>query len=292
MARKITSQADSLNYNLLDPSQRRVGKIVNNLGNEVNDTHGVYYKMYIDSSVNKTFVLQLTHDNDTGIIRRVYQYDADRVLIDRPQIDKNVPFTVDANVKYITIQAHDGDTNIMLTAGSDFKPYIPYGYTSVDSELRAVVSKEMGTCPAIKKIYDVWEPATATDDYECPLGYDNANLDMSYQTLLDTYFDNHLGEYSDGYSVRKFTLGQDSAKSYYEMFYYEFAPKYYNKTVLISAGMNTCELAPIFGLGYFVDALMNSTDEGIKMLRNSTRFVILPAICPSSFEANPKKDLN
>lgn len=290
-ARDRLAEGSEYTYNLLDPSQKRMNKILNNNGNEVDDSTGLYYKMYIDSSVNKTFTISVTTDRPEAK-RRVYTYDADKVLIDRPEIYNGVPFTVDATVQYITVQLHTSDSEHMLVVGSDNKPYMEYGFTAVDKVARELISNNQGFSAEIKTIYPVWEPATATDAYECPLGYDNANLDMSYQTLLATYFDIHLGKYEDGYSVSKYTLGQDSAKSYYEMFYYEYKPKYYKYTVLISAGMNTCELSPIFGLGYFMEAIMSSTDAGIKALRNSTRFVVLPAICPSSFEQNPKLYLN
>ena len=290
-ARARLSEGGEYTYNLLDPSQKIMNKIIDNSGNEVNDSTGLYYKMYIDSNANKTFTISVNTDRPEAK-RRVYTYDSNKALIGRPEIYNGIPFTVGENVKYITIQLHTSDSNHMLVVGSDNKPYMEYGFTAVDKVARELSSDKQGFSAEIKTIYPVWEPATATNAYECPLGYDNANLDMSYQTLLSTYFDIHIGKYNDGYSVGKYTLGQDSAKSYYEMFYYEYKPKYYKYTVLISAGMNTCELAPIFGLAYFMQAIMTSDDIGIKALRNSTRFVVLPAICPSSFEQNPKLYLN
>ena len=68
---------------------------------------------------------------------------------------------------------------------------------------------------------------------------------------------------------------------------YTFAAKHYNKTVLLSAGMNTCEASTFFGVAYFIKALMEHTEDGMLALYNSTRFVVMPVICPSGIAHDP-----
>lgn len=290
-SRDIIENNKELSYNLVDKKFRYENHMINNNNEVVSDAGSVYYNHLIDATIDKTFTFtcDTTQANAT---RRVYLYDENYDLLERPEIYRSQSFTVSDETKYIMIQTHIADYNVMIVSGSRILPYMDYQETFVDKNLRAMLSDLVGYKSAITKLYDVWEPATATSDYECPLGYDNANLSMTYQQLLTQYFDPYIYQNYTDYKVNKKTLGQDSANSYYEMFYYEFIPKNYKYTVLISAGMNTCELAPIFGLGYFLNALMNSTDEGLKALHDSTRFVVLPIICPSSFESNPKKYLN
>lgn len=135
----------------------------------------------------------------------------------------------------------------------------------------------------IRKIEDnrdkVYEPRITTNDYINNASYTNTMLHMSYEELLAKHFDKYCGE--------RLVLGQDS--NGLDTYYYEITPQKYTHTVLISAGMNACELAPIFGLSYFLKSIV---EENIYNFKNCTRFIILPIICPSSFNECPKKYLN
>ena len=115
---------------------------------------------------------------------------------------------------------------------------------------------------------------------------------LKYKGFIDTYYNIYLGTREDGYSVTREDLGLDSgakANGNYAcpIYSYEFKPKAYNKTVLLSAGMNTCEASTYFGLAYFVKELMTHSDLGMEALYNSTRFIIIPVICPSGILHNP-----
>ena len=116
--------------------------------------------------------------------------------------------------------------------------------------------------------------------------------------MLTNYFDIYINKkYPDGYSVTKKGLGNDSGNNETnplgnEVFIYDFKPKYFNHTVLISAGMNACELSGIFGLAYFIKALMEQQEDGMKALYNSTRFIVMPCMCPSCLNSSPIKYTN
>lgn len=163
------------------------------------------------------------------------------------------------------------------------------------SEVNAIKTKVNPVIPPIGS-YAVWEPSYVTDDYKLPIGQGTqggADFPLTYYGFLNEYFDKYVNQvYSDGYSVKKFGLGDDSSHTGYELYYYEFAPKAYNHTVLLSSGMNACELSGYFGIAYFIKALMEEQEQGMIALKNSTRFVILPCMCPSCVDARPISYLN
>lgn len=147
--------------------------------------------------------------------------------------------------------------------------------------------------------YPYWEIDEATNEYSCPIGQATQSVaGLSYKSVLSSYFDIYINtDYSNGYKVVKKSLGMDSGSNptdqlANEVFYYEFIPKQYNRTVLLSAGMNACELSGIFGVAYFIKALMEHTEDGMKALYDTTRFIVLPCMCPSSLNKSPIGYLN
>lgn len=198
----------------------------------------------------------------------------------------------------IVIETNDGKEVAKILAESSEGGIEEQRWESNDGkEVYATISKN-GLNAKIKidtpsiVIPQVYEP---TDDlvdvgYSSPIGRNNvkradwaAENKYTYYEFLAHYYDGYLGN-TEGYSVRKRSLGSDSSKSGYELFEYDFKPLNYKKVVMLSAGMNACETGAIWGLATFVKALMTSEEEGFKFLRENVRFKILPFICPSSFD--------
>lgn len=177
-------------------------------------------------------------------------------------------------------------TNISTSPSISFDFYAP-----IVSSSGVVNNAAVGT-------YGVWEPEDVTDEYSCtPLGQASQSIPkltetLKYSGFLDTYFNKYLGVHADGYSVTRKDLGLDSgaeATDHYanSVYSYEFKPQNYSKTVLLSAGMNVCEASTYFGLAYFIKALMEHTEEGMLALYNTTRFIVIPVICPSGIAHSP-----
>lgn len=146
--------------------------------------------------------------------------------------------------------------------------------------------------------YDYWEPSNVTDEYKCThLGQATQSIPsisstIKYQGFLDEYYNVYLGESEDGYTVTRTDMGLDSGAEAdghlaCPVYSYEFAPKKYTKTVLLSAGMNTCEASTYFGVAYFIKTLMEKAENGMKALHDSVRFVVIPVICPSGMLHDP-----
>ncbi len=119
----------------------------------------------------------------------------------------------------------------------------------------------------------------------------NTKISLSISDFLGDYYDVYLGNHN-GYKVIKRSLGRDESNDY-ELLEYQFIPKHYNRTVLLSSGMNANELSPMFGLAYLIKAIMDGTnDPGINYLRENVRLVVLPSINPWGFDQNPMNYYN
>lgn len=281
-------------YNLLDKTKYKSHKIKNDSGVETNSTSS-YFIQYIEVESGEFIYINFGAE-------RIYNYDSNLNWLSRTSANNKLDvyglYQIPNNCKYIQIQFIDDSVNIntpLVTRNLETTIYAPYGQTSIDYTARARIDALNNSdilVPKIHNIYDVWEPINVVNNYQADLGYDNVNINLDYLQLMENYFDTLLSIGNNNINVHKKSLGLDSANSYYEMFYYVIEPKKYRYTVILSAGMNTCELAPIFGLSSFANNLITSDDEGLKALRNTTRFIILPLICPSSFDVNPKMYLN
>lgn len=130
--------------------------------------------------------------------------------------------------------------------------------------------------------YDIWGPDHTTDIYKTDKSWNNTFCSIGYNDLIKTYYDKWLNETND-YSVIKTALGFDASNKY-QLFEFDFCPKGYTRTVLLSAGMNGVEISTIFGLAYFIENLFTSNDPGMKWLHDNVRFKVIPVINPYSFE--------
>ena len=280
--------------------------IKNDNGEEIVDPSS-YYTQYIPCA-GKGIVANFT-------IQRLYLYDSSKNFIERTgSLNAGSVYVAPAGVHYVQVQVTEDSftksDKVMIYYGQgDVNKYTPYEeYTEAPNKAFSIYKEDASllsiTMTVSAKhvfpeigVYNYWEPTEATDDYAChQLGRDNQSVEgLTYESLLNEYFDVYVNKkYSDGYKVIKKGLGNDSGNSKEnplgnEIFTYEFTPTRYNHTVLLSAGMNASELSGIFGIAYFIKALMEHDEDGMKALYNTTRFIVLPCLCPSSLNLSPIK---
>lgn len=115
-------------------------------------------------------------------------------------------------------------------------------------------------------------------------------LNMSTDQFYDLFYNPYVGSQSDGYEVKKNILGYDQS-GLYPIYEYDFIPKNYTKTILLSSGMHTYELSAHFGLGHFIKHLMTEPyiHEGFKYLKQNVRIKVVPIINPWGWNQSPKK---
>lgn len=145
-------------------------------------------------------------------------------------------------------------------------------------------------------LWPIWAPSDVVAEYPVTLGPQSDNyatciIDLTYEEFLAKYYDIFLQK-NALYTVTKKPIGLDCTGGYY-LYEYDFCPKYYTRTVLISAGMNACEVGAEWGLAKFMECVMNKNgqDDGLAYLYANVRFKVLPVICPASFNSSPMKYL-
>lgn len=305
------SELTFFSKNIFDQSTKVAGKIKNDSGVEVSDGGSCYYSQYIPCHgklIKANFVMQ-----------RLYLFDSSKTFLRRTSASgTQTGATIPDDTYFIQIQIdkNNATDSMCIWFGDDTPTYSPYKTSSelsdfddgvniintgaeqvtVNVEIINTGTDEGHIIPAVSA-YNMWEPETVTDDYKCtPLGQFSQSIpaltSLGWPGFLETYFDIYLGSYSDGYEVFREDLGLDSGAQATgniasPVYSYTFQPKYYNKTVLLSAGMNTCEASTYFGLAYFIKALMEHTEDGMLALYNSTRFIVMPVICPSGIAHDP-----
>ena len=297
--------------NIFDASTAVVDKILNDSGVEIRDTSSFYYSQMIPVR-GKTITANFP-------IQRLYYYDKNKQFLKRTNsyaVNTEIGFPTDVYFAQIQIKKPDRSAEMCVVYGGGTPTYSEFrqsdaflpGYTggvSVFGDGVHPVTVAVYTSPekddhttSIVEAYPFWEPETVTDDYKCTfLGTYTQSIPaltntLKYQGFLETYFDVYLGTTADGYTVSREDLGLDSGAAAADhiaspVYSYTFAPKRYSKTVLLSAGMNTNEASTYFGIAYFIKALMEHTEPGMLALYQSTRFVVIPVICPSGIAHDP-----
>lgn len=293
--------------------------IKNDNGVEVYDGVSSYYLKKIPVIPSETLYFNFG-------VQRIYQYDAQgkwlRRTASRNQASAMGSFIVPEDCYSIQIQIGRASGTINIdkaqcevgVTGTDYEAYngkeievnstttLPlHGFFIIDGGTRvgcdvdalftiSYMSEDIEKIqiPACE-VFDLWEPASTTNDYTVPIGRNNVTIDLKYYDFLSLYFDKYLGRSND-YTVLKYSLGTDSS-GHYDVITYDFIPKHYNRTILISAGMNACELSPMWGLAYFIKAIMEqyNEDNGLKYIRENVRIKVIPVLCPWSFDQSPMK---
>ena len=297
-----------IGQNIFNENSIKDNYIKNDEGIEIADNTSLYYTDFIPCH-NKKLISSFP-------IQRLYYYDENKTFIKRTNsISENTVITIPSEVYFIQVQttttiANTTNKQIIYENVGDiniYKPYILYSnfpinnvcsfYTNgVDDITVTFKILGKGIIPEVKS-YPIWEPTDVTDEYKVPIGQGNQSLNnLNYDKLLNDYYDLYLNQTND-YIVNKYSLGYDAGNNETyklpgEIFCYEFSPKHYNKVILLSAGMNACELSGIFGIAYFIKSLMEHTEEGMLALYNTTKFIIIPCICPSCLDSSPIKYTN
>lgn len=317
-----TATVTCVNKNLLDSSSYTQG-IKNDSGTLVTDSSRFFdkyiavipnEKLYFNFGAQRVY----QYDADKNWLRRTASRDVTTKL---------GLFTVPADCRYIQVQYATSSVNLdnaQIERGSTETSYVEhkengveltndnnsgtlelYQASSISNDKNVELSLYVPSTdtmefsiPVSSEDYDYWEPSDVTDAYKCtPLGQATQSIPaisstLKYQGFLDEYYNIYLGEREDGYRVTRTDMGLDSGAAAEDHFAcpiysYEFVPKKYTKTVLLSAGMNTCEASTYFGLAYFIKSLMEKAEDGMRALYNSVRFIVIPVICPSGMLHDP-----
>jgi hypothetical protein len=135
--------------------------------------------------------------------------------------------------------------------------------------------------------FTLYEPPTASNQWVTD-GTGKV-LNMNTTQFLALFYDPSVGTQSDGLTVTKRSLGKDQS-GLYDLYEYDFKPKNYSRTILLSSGMHTYELSASFGLAHFFMHLMTRPylHDGFKFLRENVRIKFIPIINPWGFNQNPK----
>ena len=297
-----TQNAKIIGKNLLDDSTYVNGKIINDSGTEVSDGGSSYFNCKIPVS-NRVIKANFN-------IQRIYTYDVNGDFISRTSVTvyAGSKMYFDDSVYFVSFQIANTVKNTTMMAyydgysdTEDYEEYTEYSYRPckgaftvfLDGVQNVSVNMNISCRHIIHQVdtYPVYEIPEATDEYSCPFGQGSQSVPgLTYAGFLSDYFDIYLTNHADNYTVLKEKLGVDSGNT--DIYGYVFAPKYYKNTVLLSGGMNACELSGFFGIAYFIKALMEHTESGMNALYNSTRFVIIPVICPASLNSSPIKYTN
>ncbi len=312
---KIVSIPDDLiiyTNNVLDQDTIVTGKIINDNGLEVEDSSSYYsYKIPVlgQTSLAANFLIQ-----------RIYYYSITGEFLGRKIFQKQVvPIETTLNGKtvgWVQIQVQNPTlvNNKIVVYGTK----IPTEYTKFKSNktgqiyspscycvksdlstIRLDIKDSKGFSITAIEIPNVWEPTNVDTKYSSPINRNNVKREeweaenkYFYYDFIKAYYDKYIGYTKDGYSVKKRSLGNDCSREGYEIFEYEFTPRNFTKTVLLSAGMNTCETGAIWGLATFIKELIASDEAGMKFLHDNIRFKVIPIMCPYSFDQSPLLYLN
>ena len=134
--------------------------------------------------------------------------------------------------------------------------------------------------------YEIWEPEVASDEWKTDSS--GKKLDISSDQFLARFYDNFVGSSNYG-TVTKTSLGKDESGTY-DLYEYDFKPKNYTRTILLSSGMHTYELSAHFGCAHFINHIMDTSlnHEGLKYIRENVRIKIIPIINPWGWNQSPK----
>ena len=118
---------------------------------------------------------------------------------------------------------------------------------------------------------------------------DNKTLAITSDEFLADWYDIYLGVHDDGLNVTKNIIGKDQSGSYY-VYEYDFKPKNYTRTILLTSGTHAYELSASFGLAYFFKDLMTTPykHDGFKYIRENVRIKVIPISNPWGYNQSPK----
>lgn len=118
------------------------------------------------------------------------------------------------------------------------------------------------------------------------------HLEINDEEFLGMYYDNWIGTHRDGFKITKKSIGYDQTGQY-QMYEYDFRPKSYTYTILLTSGLHPYELSSTFGLAWFMQRYLQVIDgeiqdAGFEYLRKHVRIKSVPILNPWGFNQNPK----
>ena len=118
---------------------------------------------------------------------------------------------------------------------------------------------------------------------------DNKTFNKTEDEFLSEWYDIYTGLQSDGMLVTKSLIGYDQTNTY-SVYEYDFKPKNYNRTILITSGLHSYELSAIYGIAHLFKDLMTTPYKhvGFKYIRENVRIKIIPILNPWGFNQSPK----
>lgn len=138
--------------------------------------------------------------------------------------------------------------------------------------------------------YNIFVPQNVSDEWNtgAPSG---KTLNVSTTQFLGLFYDGYLTNPPQGLTVTKKSIGKDQTGQY-DMFEFDFKPRNYERTILLSSGMHTYELSASFGLANFINNLYsseNDSNEAFQYIRKYVRIKVIPVVNPWGFNQSPKK---
>ena len=314
--------------NILDISDVSYRKIKNDSGIEIDDYNGRYNLNMVPVNPGETIYIGFgaqrvyQYDKNGDWLRRTgahnqtliygtfivpddcffvqFQWNTvDSINKETPQVERGSVGTEYEVYKSVSVTVTTEQTEIVIPAyATIFSSIASFTVTekgdtiySPNDEFKKAILDHSIIVPACLD-YPIWEPSEATDEYSSAIGTNQVTISITLSEFLSEYFDKYIGVNADGYKVTKRSIGRDSSNEY-EIMEYTFRPERYNRTILISAGMNPCETSPMFGAAYLVKSIMDGTEEpGLNYLRENVRFIIIPCIAPWGFDQSPLKYYN
>lgn len=132
-----------------------------------------------------------------------------------------------------------------------------------------------------KTNFSVWEPKFVSDRYE--------TINKRGETTCKISFDKLIAMY-DKFNLQKNTYNAKFCDT--KIIEYIYEPKNYKYTILLSAGMNGCEITGILGLYYFIKLVLNSKEPGLTWIRENCKLCIIPVISSYSFDNQTYTNIN
>lgn len=189
------------------------------------------------------------------------------------------------SIKELSSQYKDIANNF-TTEQTDTEIILKYGNTTILTvPLNSLTPTEKAELLSSNLCF--YEPTDVPDTWACVNGDRVLNVDT--EAFYDLFYDPYVGTNSDGYTVTKTELGKDQSNTY-PLYEYDFKPKNYNRTILLSSGMHTYELSAHFGCGWLIKSIMEKHNSNLmlKYLYENVRIKIIPIVNPWGWNQNPK----
>lgn len=173
-----------------------------------------------------------------------------------------------------------------ITIDCDIKKYIDdNASTSKSPTYQAVDEYIIKDFEPFEQDYSASKGNGVTVGVDRNQAYQSTQPDIFLQTLYDPY----VGVSDDGnYSVTKSVRGKDESGTW-DIFEYDFCPKHYTKTILMTGGEHAYETPASFGLALWVKNLMENTgDTDLQWIKNNVRIKMIPMSNPWGFSQYPK----